>query len=103
MLREFTMKKTFSLFIVLLFLTNFPISLSFGTTENSTQTTSSHKSVGARVGAHEGHKKGGIYKVGRGFKYAGHEMKAGFKSAGHHIKNFFTGKHDPKKSKKKHK
>jgi len=96
------MKKTLSISILFFFLTlgaPFPS----GAAESQPQGSSTHKSVGAKVGAHEGHKKGGIYKVGRGFKYAGHEMKAGFKSAGHHIKNFFTGKEDPKKPEKKKK
>ena len=95
------MKKNLSVSTIFLFLAIASPSL-LHSTESQPHTTT-HKSVGASVGAHEGHKKGGIYKVGRGFKYAGHEMKEGFKSAGHHIKNFFTGKEDSKKPEKKHK
>jgi hypothetical protein len=46
--------------------------------------------------------KRGIYKVGRGFKYAGHEI-AGFKSTGHHIRISSREKEDPKKPEKKSK
>ena len=73
--------------------------------KNLTASGSQDSSSATDAGASSVEQKGGIYKVGRGFKTAGSGMKKGFVKAGHgfswlghKFKNFFTGKSDNKET-----
>jgi len=67
--------------------------------------TSSSPTNATDAGVQATQEKGGIYKVGRGFKTAGRGMKKGFVKTGHgfkwlggKIKRFFTGEKENKET-----